>query len=55
MPNTNAFIAHIRDLIANDDFKTAIQQLSALLTNSPQVDERAQIARTTEGVSNLFK
>ena len=55
MPNTNTFIAHIRDLIAKDNFKTAIQQLSALLKDSPQVDERAQIARTTEGVANLFK
>ena len=42
MPDTNTFIADIRDLIANDDFKTAIQQLSALLKNSPRLDEAVQ-------------
>jgi hypothetical protein len=26
MSNTNTFITHIRDLIAKDDFKTAVQQ-----------------------------
>lgn len=42
MSNTNTFIAQIRELIANDDFKTAIRQLSALLTNSPRLDEAVQ-------------
>jgi Effector-associated domain 11 len=37
--NTQKFIAHIRALIAKDDFKTAIQQLSALLKDSPCLDE----------------
>jgi hypothetical protein len=42
MPNSNPFITHIRDLIAKDDFKTAIQQLSALLKDSPRLDEAIQ-------------
>ena len=40
--NTQKFIAHIRELIAKDDFKTAIQQLSALLKDSPRLDEAVQ-------------
>jgi hypothetical protein len=42
MTNVNAFIAHIRTLIAKDDVKTAIQQLSDLLKNSPLLDEAVQ-------------
>ncbi len=42
MDNTQTFIAHIRDLIAKDEFKTAIQQLSALLKDSPRLDEAVQ-------------
>ncbi len=42
MPNTNPFIARIRNLIANDEVKTAIQELSALLKDSPQLDEAVQ-------------
>ena len=40
--NTQKFIAHIRALIAKDDFKTAIQQLSDLLKDSPHLDEAVQ-------------
>lgn len=40
--NTQKFIAYIRELIAKDDFKTAIQQLSALLKDSPLLDEAVQ-------------
>jgi hypothetical protein len=42
MDNTQTFIVHIRDLIAKDDLKTAIQQLSALLKDSPHLDEAVQ-------------
>ncbi len=42
MSTTNTFITHIRNLIAKDDFKTAIQQLSALLKDSPRLDEAVQ-------------
>jgi Effector-associated domain 11 len=42
MANAPIFIAYIRELIAEDDFKTAIQQLSALLKDSPQLDEVVQ-------------
>jgi hypothetical protein len=42
MLNTNTFIAHIRALIAQDDVKTAIQQLSDLLKNSPLLDVAVQ-------------
>lgn len=42
MNNSQTFITHIRDLIAKDDFKTAIQQLSALLKDSPRLDEALQ-------------
>jgi len=42
MPNTNPFIARIRDLIAKEEVKTAIQELSALLKDSPQLDEAVQ-------------
>ena len=42
MSNTNKFITHIRDLIGKDDFKTAIQQLSVLLKDSPFLDEAVQ-------------
>ncbi len=42
MPNTNPFIARIRDLIAKDKVKTAIQELSALLKDSPHLDEAVQ-------------
>jgi Effector-associated domain 11 len=42
MDNTQTFIAHIRELIAKDDIKTAIQQLSALLKDSPRLDEAVQ-------------
>lgn len=42
MDNTQIFITHIRDLIAKDDFKTAIQHLSALLKDSRRLDEAVQ-------------
>ena len=42
MTNTQNFINHIRDLIAKDNFKTAIQQLSALLKGSPLLDQAVQ-------------
>ena len=42
MSNTNPFITHIRDLIAKDEVKTAIQALSALLKDSPRLDEAVQ-------------
>lgn len=42
MPNTNSFIADIRDLIAKDDVTTAVQQLSALLKDSPHLNEAVQ-------------
>ena len=42
MTSTQNFIDHIRVLIAKDDFKTAIQQLSALLKDSPRLDEAVQ-------------
>lgn len=42
MANIPTFTQHIRDLIAKDDFKTAIQQLSALLKDSPRLDEAVQ-------------
>lgn len=42
MSNKPTFIPHIRNLIAKDDLKTAIQQLSALLKDSPQLDEALQ-------------
>jgi hypothetical protein len=42
MTNSPNFIAHIRDLIGKDDFKTAIQQLSILLKESPRLDEAVQ-------------
>jgi Effector-associated domain 11 len=42
MINSPNFIAHIRDLIGKDDFKTAIRQLSALLKDSPHLDEAVQ-------------
>jgi Effector-associated domain 11 len=42
MINSPNFIAHIRALIAKDDFKTVIQQLSALLKDSPRLDEAVQ-------------
>ncbi len=42
LSNIQKFIAHIRELIAKDDFKTAIQQLSALLKDSPLLDEAVQ-------------
>jgi tetratricopeptide (TPR) repeat protein len=42
MSNTQTFIAHIRERIAQDDVKTAIQQLSVLLKNSPRLDEAVQ-------------
>jgi Effector-associated domain 11 len=42
MTNSPNFIAHIRDLIGKDDFKTAIQQLSVLLKESPRLDEAVQ-------------
>jgi Effector-associated domain 11 len=42
MSNFQYFTAHIRDLIAKDDFKTAIQQLSALLKDSSRLDEAVQ-------------
>jgi Effector-associated domain 11 len=42
MANSRNFIQHIRDLIVKDDFKTAIQQLSALLKDSPRLDEAVQ-------------
>lgn len=42
MSKTNTFIARIRDLIAKDEVKTAIQELSALLKGSPQLDEAVQ-------------
>jgi hypothetical protein len=40
--NTQKFISQIRELIAKDDFKTAIQQLSVLLKESPHLDEAVQ-------------
>ncbi len=42
MSNTQTFIAHIRDLLAKDDVQSAIQQLSALLKDSPRLDEAVQ-------------
>jgi tetratricopeptide (TPR) repeat protein len=42
MSNTLTFIAHIRDLLAKDDVQTAIQQVSALLKDSPLLDEAVQ-------------
>ena len=42
MTNTRKFINYIRDLIAKDDFKTAIQKLSALLKDSPLLDQAVQ-------------
>jgi Effector-associated domain 11 len=42
MTNTPSFITQIRELIAKDDFKTAIQQLSVLLKESPRLDEAVQ-------------
>ena len=44
MSNKPTFIPHIRSLIAKDDLKTAIQQLSALLKDSPQLDEALQLS-----------
>jgi hypothetical protein len=35
-------LTHIRNLIAKDDFPTAIQELSAFLKDSPHVDEAIQ-------------
>jgi tetratricopeptide (TPR) repeat protein len=42
MSNTQTFIAHIRDLLAKDDVQIAIQQVSALLKDSPLLDEAVQ-------------
>ncbi|MDZ7879936.1 MAG: hypothetical protein U5L45_19820 [Saprospiraceae bacterium] len=42
MTNKSIFINHIRDLIAKDDVKTAVQQLSSLLKDSPRLDEAVQ-------------
>ena len=42
MTHTQNFIAHIRALIAKDDFKAAIQELSALLKDSPLLDKAVQ-------------
>jgi hypothetical protein len=42
MNTTQTFISSIRDLIAKDDVKTAIQALSALLKDSPRLDEAVQ-------------
>jgi hypothetical protein len=42
MANTQTFITHIRELIAKDEFDPAIQQLSALLKDSPRLDEAVQ-------------
>ncbi|MBL7817637.1 MAG: hypothetical protein JNL70_21705 [Saprospiraceae bacterium] len=42
MAQNQTFIAHIRDLIAKDDLKNATQQLSALLKDSPRLDEAVQ-------------
>ena len=42
MPNNPDFITHIRDLIGKDEFAPAIQQLSALLKDSPHLDEAVQ-------------
>jgi hypothetical protein len=39
MNNHTAFFAQIRDLIARDEMDTALQQLRALLDNSPKLDE----------------
>lgn len=39
MANPTSFATHIRNLIAKDDFPTAIQELCALLKNSPHLDE----------------
>ena len=40
--NTQTFIAHIRNLIGKDQFSEAIQQLSALLKDSPLLDQAVQ-------------
>jgi hypothetical protein len=42
MANTQNFTTHIRNLIADDDFATALKQLSALLKDSPRFDEAVQ-------------
>ena len=42
MANPQNFITHIRNLIAKDDFPRAIQELSALLKDSPHLDEAIQ-------------
>ena len=42
MASTQNFIDNIRTLIAKDDFKTAIQQLSDLLKDSPLLDQAVQ-------------
>ncbi|MBL7785378.1 MAG: carboxypeptidase regulatory-like domain-containing protein [Chitinophagales bacterium] len=42
MTHTQRFIEHIRNLIAKDDFATAIEQLSALLKDSPCLNEAVQ-------------
>ena len=42
MSNTQTFIAHIRDLLAKDDVQAAIQQVSALLKDSPLLNEAVQ-------------
>lgn len=42
MSNNQILISHIRSLIANDQFQMAIQQLSALLKDSPRLDEAVQ-------------
>jgi len=39
MPLNHNFIQHIRELVAKDDIATAIKELSALLNNSPKLDE----------------
>ncbi len=36
---TNDFIAHLRQLIANDDLPTALQQLKAFFEESPKLNE----------------
>lgn len=39
MANLQTLRTHIQNLIAKDDFATAIQELCALLKNSPRLDE----------------
>ena len=55
MTPTQKFIAHIRALIAKDDFKAAIQELSALLKDSPLLDKAVQQSARYNNVTQQIR